>query len=110
MRKPINVKDLIQKAPLLKKEAAQFFDIEREWRAFLAERLPEGLAEHVSAVACHPPELVVYAESSAWSARLRYALSELETAIRERDPALQKAVVRVRPGARAAKTSTRGRR
>lgn len=109
MRKPINVKDLIQKAPLLKKEAAQFFDIEQEWRAFLAERLTQGLADHVAGVARHPPELVVYAESSAWSARLRYALSELEAAIAERDPALQKVVVRVRPGARAAKGSARRR-
>jgi hypothetical protein len=110
MRKPINVKDLIQKAPLLKKEAAQFFDIEQEWRAFLDSRLPEGLAEHIAGVGCHPPELVVYAGSSAWSARLRYALAELEGAIRERNPALQKIVVRVRPAARAAKGSARSRR
>jgi hypothetical protein len=110
MRKPINVKDLIQKAPLLKKQAAQFFDIEQEWRVFLDSRLPDGLAEQIAGIGCHPPELVVYAGSSAWSARLRYALVELEGAIRERDPALHKVIVRVQPATRAAKASARSRR
>jgi hypothetical protein len=110
MRKPINVKDLIQKTPLLKKEAAHFFDIEQEWRTFLGAHLPAGLAEHIAGIGCHPPELVVYAGSSAWSARLRYALTELEDAIRQRNPALQKVVVRVRPATRATKGSARSRR
>jgi hypothetical protein len=111
MRKPINVKDLIQKAPLLKKEAAQFFDAERQWRDFLGARLPDDLAARIAAVGSHPPQLTIYAESAAWSARLKYALAELEAAIRIQDPAIQSVVVKVKPaaGAAARKGSARDR-
>jgi hypothetical protein len=111
MRKPINVKDLIQKAPLLKKEAAQFFDVERQWRDFLGARLPDDLAARIAAVGSHPPQLTIYAESAAWSARLKYALAELEAAIRIQDPAIHSVVVKVKPaaGAAARKGSTRDR-
>ena len=102
MAKPINVKDLIQKAKLLRSDAAQFFDISRDWRDFLRGQLPAGLVDRVAEVARDPPDLTVYVESSAWSARLRYALAELEPAIRERDPAITRIVVRVRPAARSA--------
>lgn len=112
MRKPINVKDLIQKTPLLKKEAAQFFDTERQWRDFLDARLPEGLSVRIAGVGSRPPELTIYAESAAWSARLRYALAELDAAIREHDPAIQTVVVKVKPAARTAarRGSARDRR
>jgi hypothetical protein len=105
MRKPINVKDLIQKTPLLKKEAAQFFDTERQWRDFLGARLPDGLATRIAGIGSRPPELTIYAESAAWSARLRYALAELEAPIRTQDPAIQTIVVRVKPAAAGAARS-----
>jgi hypothetical protein len=105
MRKPINVKELIKKAPLLEKEAAQFFDTERQWLDFLATQLPGALSARIVGIGCRPPELTIYAASAAWSARLRYALAELEAAIRARHPAIETIVVRVKP---ATSTAARG--
>ena len=99
MRKPIIVKDLIQKAQLLGKETAQHFDTERQWKDFLGGQLPADLAARVTGIGHHPPELVVYADTAAWSARLRYALVEIDAAIRQRDPAISTVVVRVRRSA-----------
>jgi hypothetical protein len=42
-------------------------------------------------------QLVIYAQSAPWSARLRYALLELEPAIRAADPELTDIAVRVLP-------------
>ncbi|MEZ5458724.1 MAG: hypothetical protein R3E65_05210 [Steroidobacteraceae bacterium] len=93
MRKPIIVKDLIQKASLLGKESAQHFDTERQWKEFLGGHLPADLAARVTGIGHHPPELVVYADTAAWSARLRYG-AEIDEAIRQRDPAIAAVVVR----------------
>jgi Dna[CI] antecedent, DciA len=41
--------------------------------------------------------LVVFAESAAWSARLRFALLELESDIRAVDPLVTDIAARVRP-------------
>jgi hypothetical protein len=41
--------------------------------------------------------LVIFSASAAWSARLRYALMELEPQIRAEFPALTAISVRVRP-------------
>jgi hypothetical protein len=112
MRKPINVKELIQKAPLLKKEAAQFFDTERQWLDFLATQLPGALSARIAGIGCRPPELTIYAESAAWSARLRYALAEFEAEIRARNPTIETIVVRVKlaPSTTARAASARSRR
>jgi hypothetical protein len=98
MHKVINVKDLIKKTKLIRSDAAQFFDAERNWREFVAARLEPELLGRISAIAAQPPRLTFYADSPAWSARLRYALAELEPAIRARDPSIASVVVRVRPG------------
>ena len=41
--------------------------------------------------------LVIFAESSAWSARLRFAIAELDGDIRRENSAIQKVSVRVMP-------------
>jgi hypothetical protein len=41
--------------------------------------------------------LVIFAESSAWAGRLRYALVELDDDIRRENPAIQSVAVRVMP-------------
>jgi hypothetical protein len=40
---------------------------------------------------------VLFADSAAWSARLRYAVQEIEGALRERHPAIAEIKVRVLP-------------
>jgi hypothetical protein len=111
MPKPINVKDLIKKAKLVRSDAAQFSDAERDWREFIATRLDPELLGRISAIAAQPPRLTIYAESSVWSARLRYVLAELEPLIRARDPSIASVVVRVRPTGgteRAGRSARRG--
>jgi len=67
------------------------------WRAFLCRTLPAELAAQVSAVSERGPALTVFASSAAWSARLRYALAELEGQMRDAAPGLTSVAVRVRP-------------
>ena len=43
--------------------------------------------------------LVIFAESAAWSARLRFALAELETQIRAENAAIHSVAVKVLPRA-----------
>jgi transposase len=67
------------------------------WRQWLAEHLPPGLAPRLSGVVERAGTLVIFAESAAWSARLKYALQELEPAIRLSQPDIQQVSVRVMP-------------
>jgi hypothetical protein len=52
---------------------------------------------HVTGVVEREQTLTVFAESAAWSARLRFAIADLETQIRERNPHIEKLVVKVMP-------------
>jgi len=63
----------------------------------LQQSLPAPLASHVSSVALKPGELVVYAEAAPWSARLRYALAEMEQTLTARNGSALKVTVRVKP-------------
>jgi hypothetical protein len=51
----------------------------------------------ISGIAEREGRLVIFAETAAWSARLRYAILELEREIRAADPALIDIEVRVLP-------------
>ena len=67
------------------------------WSSWLCRHLPTDLAGRVSGVLERDDTLVIFALSAAWSARLRYALQELEPKIREVSPGLGAISVRVRP-------------
>lgn len=97
MSRPINVKELIKKTKLIRSDATHFSDAERNWREFIGGRLEPELLARIAAIAAQPPRLSFYTDSPAWSVRLRYALAELEPAIRARDPSIARVVVRVRP-------------
>jgi len=91
------IADLLARAPLLRnlnESRAQH----QQWRDWLAVSLPEELASRVLEASRQADQLVVYAESAAWCARLRYALAALEQQIRSRDAAVRQVRVRVRPG------------
>jgi hypothetical protein len=74
----------------------------QEWERWLREQLPAELAAHLTAVirrqlpGVRGAQLVLFAESASWCARLRYALGALETEIRARDAAIGRIQVRVR--------------
>ena len=67
------------------------------WGKWLSERLPAELRPRISGITERDATLVIFAETSAWSARLRFAVVELEPAIRAADPQLANIEVRVLP-------------
>ncbi len=79
--------------------AAQHTSDETQWRDWLTKELPLELCQHVSGVVEREGNLLVFAISAAWSARLRYALQALEPKIRDLRSDIQKVTVRVLPRA-----------
>jgi hypothetical protein len=67
------------------------------WSCWLGARLPPEICPHLSGISERDGTLTVFAESAAWSARLRYAVLELEREIRAADPSLLGIEVRVLP-------------
>ncbi len=67
------------------------------WPPWLEAHLPPGMAPWITAITQRDGNLVVFAASSAWSARLRYALQELDGQIREAQPDIKEITVRVMP-------------
>ena len=67
------------------------------WNGWLSAHLPAELRSRVSGVVERNGELVVFAESAAWCARLRYVLIDLEKDIRSAAPVITAVAVRVLP-------------
>jgi hypothetical protein len=67
------------------------------WNCWLSAHLPPEIRARVSGVTERDGTLVIFAATAAWSARLRYAILELEREIRAADPALTDIEVRVLP-------------
>ncbi|HKT74566.1 MAG TPA: DciA family protein [Steroidobacteraceae bacterium] len=94
-----SVKDLLaRRSPTLTRVTDQ---VERRsyWSRWLNEHLPAPLCRHMSGVVESEGTLVVFAESAAWSARLRYAIHDLEAQIRAAQPLILGVAVRVLPRA-----------
>ena len=95
-----SVKDLLARAvPVLSKAADQTAR-QAFWRPWLEARLPPGLPPRISGITERDGTLVVFADSPAWSARLRYALQELTGQIRQAEPDIKEISVRVMPRAK----------
>lgn len=82
-------------APVAQQRQAQ-----QGWREWLENKLPEHIETRVTGVVERDGTLTVFAESAAWSARLRLELAELEPQIRERNAQIEKLVVKVMPRAK----------
>jgi hypothetical protein len=67
------------------------------WMQWFAQHLPPELRPRLSGVVERDDTLVIFAESAAWSARLRYLMQELEPRVREAQPTIQQVSVRVMP-------------
>ncbi len=67
------------------------------WSAWLSQQLSPELRERITGVHEREGVLVVFAESAAWSARLRFALLELQAALPDALPAVTAIDVRVLP-------------
>ena len=98
VRKPESVKALlsrISQSPLAR--VAEQRQAQEDWRSWLKKILPADLDAHVTGAVEREKTLTVFAESAAWSARLRFAVAEIDTQIRERNAAIQKVSVKVMP-------------
>jgi hypothetical protein len=97
LQTPHSVKDLLARSVPVLSQAADQTAREAFWRPWLEAHLPPGLALRITAITERDGSLVVFAESPAWSARLRYALQELGGQIREAQAGIQAVTVRVMP-------------
>jgi len=67
------------------------------WNEWLTAHLPAEIGPRVSGVVEREGTLVIFAESAAWSARLRYIVQDLEQEILAASSGLERVMVRVRP-------------
>ena len=98
-KNPHSINDLLQRRPALS-YLTRAIPIQQSWAEWLRTVLPVELAPHLVSVvpgtgARGARELVVFADSAAWSTRLRYALVGIEAQIRARDATLGRISVRV---------------
>jgi hypothetical protein len=94
---PHSVKDLLARSTPVLSQAAIHTARQAFWRPWLEAHLPPQLPPQITAITERDGTLVVFATSPAWSARLRYALLELQAQIREAQPDIQQVSVRVMP-------------
>ena len=95
-----SVKDLLARAVPVLSKAADHSARQAFWRPWLEAHLPPGLPARISGITERDGNLVVFADSPAWSARLRYALQELTGEIRQVQPGVNEVSVRVMPRAK----------
>ena len=97
-RKGDSVKALLERLPgLALTRIADQAGRQHHWRAWLEAHLPPQAFSHVSGVVERAGTLVVLTESAGWSARVRFAVAEVETALKEAHPAIREVVVKVMP-------------
>ena len=96
---PDSVKDVLARLTPTLTRVSEQTSRQHYWKQWLAEHLPAELTPRLSGVVERDDTLVIFAESAAWSARLRYVMQELETQIKVAQPAIQHVSVRVMPKA-----------
>jgi hypothetical protein len=96
-RSPDSVKEVLDRlTPTLTRVSDQAAR-QTYWKQWLAQHLPVELTPRLSGVVEREDTLVIFAESAAWSARLRYVMQELEPEIKKVQPTIQHVNVRVMP-------------
>jgi hypothetical protein len=98
-RKPDSVKDVLARSTPTLTRVSNQAERQKHWKTWLGAHLPAALITRLSGVVEREGALVIFAESAAWSARLRFAILELEAAIRAEAPEIQQIIVRVLPKA-----------
>ncbi len=94
-----SVKDLLARAVPVLSQAADQSARQAFWRPWLEAHLPPELPGRITGITERDGNLVVFADSPAWSARLRYALQELDAPIRQAQPDIKEVTVKVMPRA-----------
>ena len=89
--------DLISaRLPALAQRALLLSD-ESEWHVAVMKALGPDLAIKVNRCTLESGRITVIAESSAWAARMRFALAEVESQLLAMTPGVHALTVRVRP-------------
>jgi hypothetical protein len=70
---------------------------QKEWRKWLEKHLGAVEFARISGVVERGDTLVVFTESAAWSARVRYAIAEIEPLIKNEERAIRRVEIRVMP-------------
>jgi hypothetical protein len=100
--KPTTAGDLISaRLPALAKRALSAPEAS-EWQVAVMKALGPGLANKVNRCTLDSGKITVIAESSAWAARMRFALAEAESEVAAVTPGFRELIVRVRPDRGAA--------
>jgi len=92
-----SVKDLLARLPVGLTRVTQQAARQDTWRNWLQLHLPEDLDARITGVVERDGTLVLFAESAAWCARLRYALQDIEAPLRAAHPSIHAFKVRVLP-------------
>jgi hypothetical protein len=92
-----SVKDLLAgHSPALQRLSQQAARQEL-WRAWLDTHLPQEARAQVSGVVERRDTLVIFTRSAAWSARVRFAVADIEAALKRAHPEIARVEVRVLP-------------
>jgi len=94
---PRSVADLISARLPTLVEGAPATAKASEWHVAVMNALGPELANKVNRCTLEAGKITVVAGSSAWAARMRFALAEAEPRLRELVPDLKELVVRIRP-------------
>lgn len=93
-----SVKGWLERSSPLTASIADQAGRQARWRRWLDARLAGELSARITGIVERGGDLVLYAESAGWCARLRYALAELEADLRATHPSIERVSVRVLPG------------
>jgi hypothetical protein len=96
-RKPDSVKEVLARASPTLTRVADQAGRQAYWRQWLTQQLPADLTSRLSGVVERADTLVIFTESAAWAARLRYLMQDFEPRIKQAQPTIQHVSVRVRP-------------
>jgi len=95
--KPVTAGDLISARLPALAQRARLAPEESVWQVAVMKALGPDLANKVNRCTLDSGKLTVVAESSAWAARMRFALAEAEPTIAAVTPGYREVLVRVRP-------------
>ena len=94
---PRTIGDLISARLPTLAESASASAKTSEWQVAVMNALGKELANKVNRCSLEGGRITVVAESSAWAARMRFALADLEPTLQKLVPGFRELAVRVRP-------------
>jgi hypothetical protein len=94
-----SVKDLLQRPAFALTRVSQQASRQQFWDQWLQEHLGAQLHARISGISEQQGQLTIFAESAAWSARLRFAVAELEAQMLAAAEQVTSVSVRVLPRA-----------